>query len=84
MGFDGPAFYAYAAPEPAGLAKQKVRPESAFYHPELKEFILMYDAVRRSSAPHEILMEFLQSTYEGAAALAGWDRAALEVSQGAA
>src|SRR6266568_5927044 len=84
MGFDGPAFYAYAAPEPAGLAKQKVRPESAFYHPELKEFILMYDAVRRSSAPDEILMEFLQSTYEGAAALAGWDRAALEVSQGAA
>jgi len=84
MGFDSPAFYAYAAPEPAGLAKQKVRPESAFYHPELKEFILMYDAVRRSSAPDEILMEFLQSTYEGAAALAGWDRAALEVSQGAA
>jgi len=84
MGFDGPAFYAYAAPEPAGLAKQKVRPESAFYHPELKEFILMYDAVRRSSAPDEILMEFLQSTYEGAAGLAGWDRAALEVSQGAA
>jgi len=84
MGFDGPAFYAYAAPAPAGLAKQKVRPESAFYHPELNEFILMYDTVRRSSAPDEILMEFLQSTYEGAAALAGWDRAALEVSQGAA
>src|SRR5216683_1764084 len=51
MGFDSPAFYAYAAPEPAGLAKQKVRPESAFYHPELKEFILMYDRVRNSPSP---------------------------------
>ena len=65
-GLDGPAFYAYAAPEPAGLAQQHVRPESAFYHPELKEFILMYDRVRNSPSPERMLMEFLQSTYEAA------------------
>jgi hypothetical protein len=80
-GLDGPAFYCYAAPEPAGLAEQKVRPEAAFYHRELKEFILMYDEVRRARAPDAMLLEFLQSTYESAATLAGWDREALEVRQ---
>ena len=84
MGLNGPAFYAYAAPEPAGLAKQQVRPASAFYHPELKEFILMYDDVRKSPVPERMLMEFLQSTYEAGATLAGWDRDALEVNQPAA
>ncbi len=84
FGLDGPAFYAYAAPEPQGLAKSRVHPQPAFYHPELKEFILMYDEVRSSTAPERMLMEFLQSTYESAAALAGWDRGALEVSQTAA
>jgi len=84
MGLDGPAFYAYAAPEPAGLAKQPVRPESAFYHPELKEFLLMHDDVRNSASPERTLMEFLQSTYEAGASLAGWDRDALEVSKTAA
>ena len=83
-GVDGPAFYAYAAPEPSGLAEQRVRPEAAFYHPELKEFILMYDELRRSPAPERTLLEFLQSTYEAGAALARWDRDALEVRQPAA
>jgi hypothetical protein len=82
-GLGDPAFYTYAAPEPEGLAKQRVRPESAYYHPELKEFILMYDDVRNSRAPEQTLMEFLQSTYEAAATLAGWDRDALEVRQAA-
>jgi hypothetical protein len=81
---DGAAFYAYAAPEPAGLAQQRVYPQSAFYHPELKEFILMYDDVRRSREPERMLLEFLQSTYEAAAALANWDREALEVRPAAA
>jgi len=79
-GVDGPAFYAYVAPEPAGLAKQRVRPEAAFYHPEVKEFLLMYDDVRGAPAPERMLLEFLQSTYEAGAALAGWDRDALEVA----
>ena len=82
-GLDGPAFYAYAAPEPASLALQRVKPESAFYHPELKEFILMYDRVRNSPSPERSLMEFLQSTYQAGATLAGWDRDALEVNPAA-
>jgi hypothetical protein len=83
-GLDGPAFYAYAAPEPAGFGQQHLRPESAFYHPEMKEFILMYDRVRNSPSPERMLMEFLQSTYDAGATLAGWDRDALEVNQPAA
>jgi hypothetical protein len=74
----GPAFYAYAAPEPPGLSEVPIRPAAAFYHPELKEFILMYDDVRQASSPRAALLDFLQSTYEAAATLAHWDRAALE------
>src|SRR5437764_5192258 len=37
-----PAFYAYAAPEPAGFAAAEILPAAGYYHPELKEFILPY------------------------------------------
>jgi hypothetical protein len=74
----GPAFYSYAAPEPSGFAQQHVRPAAAFYHPQLKEFLLMYDDVRASPSPEAALMEFLQSTYAAAADLGKWDRRALE------
>lgn len=78
----GPAFYAYAAPEPQGYAAAPVRPAAAFYHQNLREFILMYDEVRRAPQPKAALLEFCQSTYEAGADLAGWDRAALERSEG--
>ncbi len=83
-GVDGPAFYAYAAPEPEGYAQRRVLPEAAFYHPELKEFILMYDEVRHARSPERTLLDFLQSTYEAGADLARWDRKALEVHRPAA
>ncbi|MGB7600145.1 MAG: DUF5996 family protein [Candidatus Sulfotelmatobacter sp.] len=74
----GPAFYAYAAPEPLEFSKQKVRPAAAFYHPEMKEFLLMYDDVRQADSPREALLNFLQSTYEAGANLAHWERKELE------
>ena len=74
----GPAFYSYAAPEPPGFAERKVRPAAALYHPQLKEFLLMYDDVRRADSPKTALTEFLQSTYEAAADAGKWDRSALE------
>jgi hypothetical protein len=73
-----PAFYSYAYPEPEGFAAAKVRPAEAFYSTDLKEFILPYEAVRWAQHPDEILLEFLQSTYEAAAELGKWERAALE------
>ena len=77
-GVDGPAYYAYAAPEPSGFSEYKVQPEVAFYHPELHEFLLMYDDVRGAPSPKDALLQFLQSTYEAAANLGNWDRKALE------
>ncbi|HSL20343.1 MAG TPA: DUF5996 family protein [Vicinamibacterales bacterium] len=73
-----PAFYAYAVPEPLGLKTSRVQPEGAFYHPELNEFILPYEAVRRAASPETAIAAFLDSTYDRAATLAGWDRPLLE------
>jgi hypothetical protein len=75
---DYPAFYAYAYPTPEGFAAAPVRPEAAFFHQQMGEFILPYDAVRNAPAPDALLLEFLQTTYEAAAIAASWDRAALE------
>jgi hypothetical protein len=77
-GVNNPAFYSYAYPIPAGFDSAPVQPRDAFYHKELGEFILPYDAVRNAKAPDEVLLEFLQSTYEAAAETGGWDRASLE------
>jgi hypothetical protein len=81
---DYPAFYSYAYPAPEGFSEAKVKPAEAFFSKELGEFILPYDAVRQASDPDAALMEFLASTYEAAADLAKWDRAALECAVGQA
>jgi len=75
------AFYAYAAPEPAGLKSAAVKPAAAYYHVDLSEFILPYEAVRAASSPADELRAFLESTYDRAAGLAGWNRSVLERSQ---
>jgi hypothetical protein len=81
---DYPAFYSYAYPAPPGFADAKARPAAAFFSKELGEFILPYDAVRTAPDPEATLLEFLQSTYEAAADLGRWDRAALECDMGEA
>jgi hypothetical protein len=73
-----PAFYSYTTPEPEGLPQAQIRPAGAFYNPPTGGFILPYDVVRQADEPDQVLMEFLQSTYEAGANLAAWDRAALE------
>jgi hypothetical protein len=74
------AFYAYAVPEPEGFGASRVLPITAFYHPQMHEFLLMYDDVRKSASPNATVREFLQSTYEAGANLAEWDRRELERS----
>jgi hypothetical protein len=81
-GIEYPAFYSYAYPEPPGFAAASVRPSQAFYSDALHEFILPYDVVRTSADPDVALMEFLMSTYDAAASLGKWDRAALECAIG--
>ena len=72
------AFYSYAYPEPPGFAASPVAPGGAFYdadpgrvHPALRRRAPLRD-------PEATLLDVLQSTYEAAADLAGWDREALE------
>jgi hypothetical protein len=71
-------FYSYAYPEPDGFRASVVEPDTAFYEEALGEFILRYTDVRTANDPDAALLSFLESTYERAADLADWDRAALE------
>jgi hypothetical protein len=73
-----PVYYSYAYPEPAGFSHAPVRPDGARYDEQLREFVLPYETVRSSEAPDEMLLSFLQSTYEAAAKAGSWDRALLE------
>ncbi len=73
-----PAFYAYHYPEPAGFTMASVRPEAAYYDPELGLFLLRYADARRATSPEQPILDFFQSTYEAAATLAEWDRPSLE------
>jgi hypothetical protein len=75
-----PAFYAYAAPEPAGFRDAAVGPAAAGYNTDFSEFILPYDAVRTSVSPSADLRAFLESTYDAAASRAAWNRSELERS----
>jgi hypothetical protein len=77
-GYGRAAFYVYAYPEPAGYGDTKLKTAEAAYDKTLGQFILPYDAVRHASDPDALLLGFLQETYEAAADLAKWDRAALE------
>jgi hypothetical protein len=78
QGVDYPAYYSYAAPAPDGFAAAPVRPSEAFWNRDLNQFNLPYDAVRTADDPERTLMDFLTTTYEAAATLGKWDRAALE------
>jgi hypothetical protein len=76
--FPHPAFYAYMAPAPKNIENTHIQPDMAHFDTTLSEFILLYDDMRRTSSPDEVLSTFFQSTYEVCASLAGWDRASLE------
>ena len=81
-GIDYPAFYAYAYPAPPGFRGASVRPEATFWHAELSEFLLPYDAVRRAADPDATLLAFLNATYAAAADLGDWDRELLDCAPG--
>jgi len=73
-----PVFYAYAYPEPQGFKDHTILPAEAFYHNGMSEFVLPYEVVRTATSPDDVLMSFLQSSYEAAATRAKWDRHTLE------
>ena len=76
-----PLFYSYAYPAPDGFDAAAVKPAGdggAFFSAELREWVLPYETVRKADSPDEVLLAFARSTYDAAADLAKWDRAALE------
>jgi hypothetical protein len=77
-----PAYYAYAAPEPAGLRDQPLRPDSATWVEQRggSLAILPYEEVCATPDPRRTLLDFLQSAYEAGAGLAGWDIAGTATS----
>ena len=75
---DQPVFYAYAYPESQGFKEYPIQPSEAYYHTSMGEFLSPYEVVRTWKSPDDVLLSFLQSTYEAAATNANWDRHALE------
>jgi hypothetical protein len=71
-----PFFYSYIYPEPEGFRSTKVK--HGRFDETYGEFVLPYAQVRSAADPGRTLLEFFQSTYDRAAALAHWDRPALE------
>ena len=70
-----PTFYAYAAPEPAGLADEPLRPQAARWIESRGAHlaVLPYDAVRTERDPRATALDFYESAYVAAATRAGWD-----------
>jgi hypothetical protein len=71
----GPAFYSYTYPAPKDLDKQPLKPSSAKWIDNNGSplALLMYDDIRESENPEEMLIDFLQSAYLAGATLAGWN-----------
>jgi hypothetical protein len=76
------AFYSYTYPTPEGFSAQPVVPRDAFFDAKAGEFLLPYSVVRNAPDPDQALLSFLDTTYDAAARLGHWDRAALECRRG--
>ena len=65
-----------------GIATPPLSLAGARWDDGLSEFVLPYEVVRTAPDPDSLLIDFLQRTYEAAAASADWDRATLERTAG--
>lgn len=72
-----PAFYAYAYPEPDGLAEATV-PAGASYHPDLREFVLPWPDPDGTDPDEDDVLAFLRAAYDATADLGVWNRGELE------
>lgn len=79
-----PAFYAYVAPEPGGLAEEPLSPSSAQWAESNGAHLamLMYEDVRKSDNPNGVVLQFLESAYQAGAKRSGWDATGLELKSG--
>lgn len=65
--FPRPAFYSYFYPSIVDIETFR------YYNNQMKEFILDYQEVIDSDTPEELILDFLNETYERGAKAAGWD-----------
>jgi Family of unknown function (DUF5996) len=79
-----PAFYAYTAPEPPGLAEEPLQPPAAWWMPRDGNHlaVLGYDDARASEDPRATVLDFYERAYEAGARLAGWDTGRLASPDG--
>jgi len=70
-----PAFYAYVAPEPAGLVEEPLAPATSRWVERGASHLalLAYDDARLSDDPVETVLAFYESAFQAGAARAGWD-----------
>ena len=73
--FPQAAFFSYTYPKPPGIELEAVEPAEASWSPQLGEFALLYEDVRKSASPREAMLRFFESTYAAGARLARWDPA---------
>ncbi len=76
-GVEGPAYYAYAAPEPAGFSQ--IQSEARARLSIIRNCMSTCSCTTmfaRPPRPKKSLMQFLQSTYDAAATSGKWDRKA--------
>nr|WP_259736355.1 DUF5996 family protein [Synechococcus sp. CS-1329] len=77
-GVQAPTFHSYAYPISPGLAKSTTHPTEASWNASLSERLLPSDAVGAAPPPDDVLLIFLQSTYETAAQALNLEREQLE------
>lgn len=68
--FPDASFYAFMSPEPDGFREVEV---TGGRQTPIGLTVLPWEAVRSAADPRGVVLAFLQSAYEAAAGLAGWD-----------
>ncbi|WP_224483155.1 DUF5996 family protein [Robertkochia aurantiaca] len=78
-----PAFYSYTYPSPEGLEQEPLKPAEAIWieNNGTPMALLMYDDIRQKENPKQLLLEFLESSYQAGAKRAGWDAELLRVPE---
>jgi hypothetical protein len=74
-----PAFYAYASPEPAGLADAALAPDGAVWHDTGAGLLALYpyERMRAAADSRAALLTFLEGVYRAMATRADWPIEAL-------
>lgn len=67
------AFYSYFYPAPEGTETSGGNHGEKYYNTKMKEYILDYQEVIDSQNPEELILQFLNETYDMGARAAGWD-----------